>query len=254
MMNHSLQLCSIGINDNPAPFHAISKDGRMADKRFGVEKISRGFVRQRGGKRTKGSFERDLAASGSNQNSFLRATREESIIAAKLKRNTPFHACTHVCVCVYASLDELRIFSRVRHCRGWLESPSCSSPFSSTFIPLTNHLDTSKPAYMAFIKWRIINKLSILVIEDRFLLVKQNRGCGWSLFLVFPFWDTRICANDRFIFVLNFNFINKDIWTNWTINLIHFFFRSIITILYHSFDYYRLVSLVLSLSLLLLSN
>lgn len=99
------------------PFQrAISKDGRMADKRLGRKK-SRGDWSGNVEKRTKGSFERDLAASGSNQNSFLCAT-EESIIAAKLKRNavSRVHAYIHTYVYVHVCVSlELRIFSRVRH-------------------------------------------------------------------------------------------------------------------------------------------
>lgn len=105
------------------PFQrAISKSERMADKRLGRKK-SRGDWPGNVKKRTKGSFERDLAASGSNQNSFLCAT-EESIIAAKLKRNavSRVHAYIHIyiraCVCVYTRARvslESRIFSRVRH-------------------------------------------------------------------------------------------------------------------------------------------
>lgn len=156
-----------------------------------------------------------------------------------------------MCVYVYTRL--------LTNCESSHASAIVAADWNPHHVPRRSHLPSSRLPTT----WILRNIYGIYKMEDnkqtlnprhRFLLVKQNRGCGWSLFPVFPFWDTRICANDRFIFVLNFNFINKDIWTNWTINLIHFFFRSIITILYHSFDYYRLVSLVLSLSLLLLSN
>lgn len=67
---------------------------------------------------------------------FSLLNQEESIIVAKLKRNTPFHACmriyTCVCVCVYVYTRVpwriANLLTRPPHCRGWLESPWCSSP------------------------------------------------------------------------------------------------------------------------------
>lgn len=116
------------------------------------------------------------------------------------------------------------------------------------YLPLTNHLDTSKP-------WFAYN---ICKMEDNKQTLDPRRRESfsfgflgrWSLFpRAFPFWHAR-CANDRFVFQLNFSFIDEDVSINLTINFIRFFFRPIITILYHSFDYYnRLVSLVQCLCL-----
>lgn len=173
---------------------------------------------------------------------FSLLNQKESIIVAKLKRNTPFHACmriyTCVCVCVYmyihVSLDELRIFSRVRHIVAADWNPhDVPRLLSSTFVPLTNHLDASKPyaLRMVFIKWRIMQTLGPRrwSFSFGFLLVKQNRG--WSCVSILG------NANDRFVFELSTKMDQK--FSDWTINFIHFFLRSVrwIMILYHSSDY-----------------
>lgn len=116
------------------------------------------------------------------------------------------------------------------------------------YLPLTNHLDTSKP-WFAYNIWKMEDNKQTLDPRRRESFSFGFLG-RWSLFpRAFPFWHAR-CANDRFVFQLNFSFIDEDVSINLTINFIRSFFRPIITILYHSFDYYnRLVSLVQCLCL-----
>lgn len=112
------------------------------DGKRGLGKISGGFVRQCR-KRTKGILWARLGrvCFQSKLFSFWRSAREESIIAAKLKRNAASRMHTYATVCHLhrRSSDELRILprrTRRPHCRVWLKPVRVSPPFHRPSLSL----------------------------------------------------------------------------------------------------------------------
>ena len=133
------------INGNPVRSFscAISRQSaRTWRRKEGARKNLRGFVRQCR-KRTKGILWARLGrvCFQSKLFSFWRSTREESIIAAKLKRNAVSRMHTYATVCHLhrRSSDELRILprrTRRPHCRAWLEPVRVSPPFHRPSLSL----------------------------------------------------------------------------------------------------------------------